>query len=174
MEEEKEQETEIAFETLKKEAEEYKHKYLHLLADSENTRKRLQKDRDEVVQHSMRSLLLEFLNPIDHMENALNYATQGSAEVKHWASGFEMILNQFKEVLTSNGVKPINAKGQPFDPHLHEAVEMIPTNAFPPGIVVEESAKGYVIGSKTLRPARVKVAKGPEEESEIAKDEEEE
>src|SRR5262249_8076328 len=103
---------------LKKEGEEYKNKYLHLLADSENTRKRLQKERDEMVQYAIKSLLLEFLHPIDHFETALQLTEQASDEVKHWALGFKMLLNQFKEVLGNHGVTPIEAKGKPFDPHL--------------------------------------------------------
>ncbi len=146
--------------------EDYKRKYLHLLADSENARKRLQKDRDEIVQYSVRSLLLDFLSPIDHMENALKFTDQASPEVQNWAKGFEMILMQFKDVLASNGVKTFESIGRPFDPHFHDAVEMKETTDHPPGTVVEESVKGYIIGEKTLRPARVVVSKEPEQTQE--------
>ncbi len=144
------------------ELEDFKLKYLHLLADSENARKRMQKDRDEVVQYSIRSLLLDFIHPIDHMENALKFTGQASNEVQNWAKGFEMILTQFKDVLSNNGVKAIDSVGKPFDPHMHEAVEMLETTDFPPDTVVEENLKGYMIGEKVLRPARVKVSKEPE------------
>lgn len=147
---------------LKKEMEEYKNKYLRLLADTENTRKRLQKDRDEMVQYALKNLLLEFLHPIDHFETALTFTEQSSDEVKHWALGFKMILNQFKEVLGNHGVTPIEAKGKPFDPHLHEAIEMIETKDHPPGVIVEESGRGYLINEKMLRPSRVKVSKESE------------
>lgn len=149
-------------ETVEDTQEDYKRKYLHLLADSENARKRLQKDRDEIVQYSLRSLLLDFLNPIDHMEGALKFTDQASAEVQNWAKGFEMILMQFKDVLASNNVKSYESVGREFDPHIHDAIEMKETSEHPPGTVVEETARGYMIGEKTLRPARVIVSKEPE------------
>jgi len=149
----------LQIEKLRQEASEFKHKYLHTLADNENARKRLQKERDEIIQYTRRDLLLDFLNPIDHMENALKYTEGASSEVKHWASGFKMILNQFKDVLVASGVRPIDSIGKPFDPHFHEAIEMVETSNHPPGIVVEEHIRGYTMGEKTLRPARVKVSK---------------
>jgi molecular chaperone GrpE len=155
--------SDIELEQLKQEAGDYKHKYLHLLADAENTRKRLQKDRDEIIQYTIRNIILDFLHPIDHMENALKYTEDSSEEVKHWATGFQMILNQFRDVLANNGVRSFDSRGKEFDPHLHEAIEMIATTEFPPGIVVEENVRGYMAGDRTLRPARVKVAKAPEE-----------
>ncbi len=157
--------SEAELETLRREAMDYKHKYLHQLADSDNARKRLQKDKDELIQYSTRNLISEFLDPIDHLENALKYTNGASDEVKHWATGFKMILNQFKEVLANNGVKAIESIGKEFDPHFHEAVEMVVTTEYPPGIVVQESTRGYTIGGKTLRPARVMVSKAPEKET---------
>lgn len=151
------------YEKLKQEAKEFKHKYLELLADADNARKRMHKDKDEIIQYAIRNIILDFLHPIDHMENALRFTEEASDEVRHWATGFGMIMNQFRDILNSNGVKPIKAIGHPFDPHLHEAVEMIQTDEHPPGTVVEESGKGYLIGEKTLRPSRVKVAQKPQQ-----------
>lgn len=149
-------------EKLKQDVNEYKNKYLTLLADADNARKRLQKERSELIDYATRNLIIDFLHPIDHMENALKYTQDASPDVKHWALGFQMILNQFKDVLANNGVKHIEAVGKPFDPHLHEAVEMIATKEHPPGIVIEENIRGYTIGDKPLRPARVKVSIEPE------------
>jgi molecular chaperone GrpE len=151
--------SDIELEKIKAEAAEYKDKYLRLLAESENARKRLQKERQELIQYAVQNVILDFLNPIDHMENALKFTQQMSPEVKSWAVGFQMILTQFKDVLANNGVIPFVSEGTEFDPHRHEAVEMIATSNFPPGVVVEESVRGYKIGDRTLRPARVKVSK---------------
>lgn len=150
---------------LKEQVAEFKDKYLRGLADSENLRKRLQKERQELVQYAVQGAIVDFLSPIDHLESALKFADQASPEVKHWAVGFQMILGQFKEALTSNGVERFSSVGEPFDPHRHEAVEMIETNDHAPGTVVEESLCGYKMGDKTLRPARVKVAKNISEET---------
>lgn len=143
---------------------EYKDKYLRLLADQENSRKRLQKERLEQMRFATENLFIDFLRPIDNLENALNFAKEMSEEVRNWAIGFQMILSQFKDVLNLNGVIPFEAKGKQFDPHLHEAVEMIESNEYPPGTVIEECMRGYKIGDKVIRPARVKVTKTNETE----------
>lgn len=149
---------------LKKELHEYKDKYLRTLAESENARKRLGKEKQEMIQYALQNSILDFLNPIDHMENALSYSEQMSEEVKHWAVGFQMILTQFKDALSNQGVQPFVSVGKHFDPHLHEAIEMIETDEYPPGTVIQESLKGYKMGERIIRPARVKVSKQPQNE----------
>jgi molecular chaperone GrpE len=153
--------TDIELEQLKNEAAEYKDKYLRMLAESENARKRLQKEKQEMIQFSTQNLIAEFLNPMDHLEGALKFTKDLSIEVKHWATGFQMILTQFKDVLSNNSVTPIESVGKKFDPNCHEAVETFETDQFPPGIIIEEFIKGYKMGDRIVRPARVKVAKEP-------------
>lgn len=155
---------------LKKSSEEYKDKYLRLLADMDNARKRMQKERLELIQHAMQNIIVDFLHPIDQMENALKFANQMSDEVKQWAHGFQMILNQFKDVLSNHGVTPFDSVGTMFDPHRHEAVEVVSTKEHPPGTVVSESVRGYKMGDKIIRPSRVKVAKEPEDENSAAQE----
>lgn len=152
---------ETELDKFKREAAEYKDKYLRALAESENARKRLTKEKQEVIQYATQNLMAEFLHPMDHLENALRFTSGMSDEVKHWAMGFQMILNQFKDVLANNGATVIEAKGKQFDPHFHEAVEMLETNDVPPGTVVEEFIKGYKMGDRLIRAARVRVAKTP-------------
>jgi molecular chaperone GrpE len=154
--------TDIELENLKKELVECKDKYLRVLAEAENARKRLQKERQELLHYAIQNVIVDFLNPIDHFENALNFSQQASEEIKHWALGFQMILNQFRDVLVNNGVVSIKSEGSAFDPHQHEAIEMIITADFPAGTIVAESLKGYKMGDRTIRPARVKVAKAPQ------------
>jgi len=160
-EQEKSIETELS--EAKNAAEEFKGKYLHALADAENLRKRLQKEKQDLIQYAIQNVLLDFLPPIDHFENALKFTEQASPEVKHWAVGFEMILNQFKDVLTNNGVVGMEAQGVPFDHDQHEAIEMVFSSEHLPGTVVEVSRKGYKMGDRVLRPAGVKVAKNSPE-----------
>jgi molecular chaperone GrpE len=143
-------------------ATEYKDKYLRQLAEMENMRKRLQKEKQELILHAVQNVIAEFLAPIDHMENALKYTNQMKDDVKTWATGFQMILAQFKEVLGRHGVIAYTSEGAPFDPHLHEAVEMVITTKIPPGMVVSESIRGYKMGERVIRPARVTVSKAPE------------
>ena len=144
--------------------EDYRDKYLRQLAEMENMRKRLHKEKNETTQYAVSNLLAEFLSPIDHMETALKHTENMSDDVKHWGLGFKMILTQFKDVLSMNGVEPMHVLGKVFDPHLHEAIEAIETANALPGTIVEECVKGYKMGDKVIRPARVKVAKEPKEQ----------
>jgi molecular chaperone GrpE len=157
-------------EAIKNELKDLKDKYLRTLAESENARKRLQKERLEAIQYATEGLLSDFLHPMDNFENALKFADQMSPEVKNWAIGFQMILNQFKDVLSSHGVSVDQTVGQEFDPHHHEAIEIIETDEFSPGTIIHEFSKGYKVGTRTIRPAKVKVAKAkevPQNESNI-------
>lgn len=150
---------------LTQELTEYKDKYFRALAEAENMRKRLQKEKLESQTFAIQGVVLDFLQPLDHFEQALKASEAASDEVKHWALGFEMILNQFKQILQDNGVTPFVSVGQPFDPHLHEAIETEETKAVPEGTVLHEFIRGYKIASRVARPAKVKVAIAPPEAS---------
>ena len=140
----------------------WKDKYLRTLAEMENMRKRMQKDRQEMIRFGVENAIGEFLPAIDNLENALRFATEASLEVKTWATGFEMILSLFKEVLHNHGIVSFHSEGNTFDPITHEAVEIVETTDHPDGMVLQEFTKGYKSASRTIRPARVKVAKHPQ------------
>lgn len=144
---------------IEEENNEYKDKYLRLLADVENTRKRMQKEKLEATRFAIENVMGDILLPIDNLENALKFTDQMSEETRNWAMGFQMILTQFKEVLQEQGIVPFDSVGTAFNPHLHEAVEMEETDQFPPGTIMQEFMRGYKCGDRTVRPARVKVAK---------------
>lgn len=136
----------------------YKDKYLRLLADADNARKRLQKERQDLMRNAVEHLAVDILRPLDNLENALQFAQSMSDEVKHWALGFQMILTQFKDALSSNGVVAIDSsKGKEFDPAVHEAIET-EEGTEPHGIIIEQYTRGYRIGDRIIRPARVKVS----------------
>lgn len=143
------------------ELKECKDKYLRLLAEMENSRKRMQKEKQEMTRFAVENVISEFLAPLDNLENALGFVAQMSEETRNWAKGFQMILSQFKEVLHHHGVTPFTSEGTPFDPHKHEAVETEETDQHPDGTVIQEYVRGYRAGDRTIRPARVKVAKMP-------------
>lgn len=144
----------------------YKDKYLRLLAEVENTRRRLQKEKQDTMRFAIDHVLTDILGPIDQLENALSFADKISGEVKNWALGFQMILNQFKEVLTSHGITPFVSEGEFFDPSKHEAVEIEETDTIPDGKILKEFVKGYRSGDRIIRVARVKVAKKTMKEEE--------
>jgi molecular chaperone GrpE len=149
---------------LEEELRSQKDKYLRLLAENENVRKRMQKEKYDTTRFGIENVISEFLAPIDSFEQALGFADQMSEETKNWAMGFTMILEQLKEVLTSRGITPFTSKGEMFDPHRHEAVEAEETDAHPDGTILEEFLRGYIVNDRVLRPARVKVAKAPKTE----------
>lgn len=165
--------TDTDLKNLQHELIEYKDKYLRLLADMENSRKRMQKERQEMTKYAIENVIVDFLRPLDNLENALKMAQDMSAEVKNWAYGFQMILTQFKDVLTENGVRSIESLGCQFDPYNHEAVEAVETTEHAPGTILEEYVRGYKMGEeRTIRPARVKVAKAADKRLEDLSQEE--
>jgi molecular chaperone GrpE len=158
----------LAFEhqRLQEEIELHKSKYLRSLAELENTRKRMQKERQEMTKFAVDTVIADFLDPLDNFEKALSCTGQMSAETRNWAMGFKMILTQLSDVLTQHGVVPFESVGHQFDPHLHEAVSVEETDGVQEGYIIEQFARGYKSADRTLRPARVKVAKKPQSKEE--------
>jgi molecular chaperone GrpE len=154
--------TDEELKSLHNEVLEYKDKYLRLLADADNTRKRLQKEREEINRYAIESIIVDLLSPLDNLENALRFAQEMSDEVRNWAFGFQMIFEQFKDIMTQKGITPFKSEGEKFNPQLHEAIEAIESDEHPAGIVIEECVKGYKMGDRVIRPARVKVTKSKE------------
>jgi molecular chaperone GrpE len=159
---EKNEEKEASLAQIEKELKECQEKYLRLLADSENARKRMIKEREELTRYAIENVIIEFLHPLDSFEKALKYAESMSGEIKNWAIGFEMILSQFKQVLSDQGITEFESVGKNFDPNYHEAVEIVKTDEYSSGTIVEEFIRGYRDRERIIRPARVKVAKSPE------------
>lgn len=137
----------------------FKDKYQRALAEMENMRKRMAKEKQEMIRFGVENAIAEFLPVIDQLENALRFADAGSNEVKNWAMGFQMILSQFREVLHNHGITTYHSEGNLFDPTYHEAVEVENTDRVPEGVILQEFTKGYKSLTRVIRPARVKVAK---------------
>lgn len=139
----------------------YKDKYLRTLAEMENLRKRLQKEKLETISYVAENTISEFLPVLDNFENALKFASSSSDEIKKWATGFQMIITQFRDVLYSHGIVAFHSEGNHFDPHFHEAMEIVETTQHLDGTILEEFSKGYKSENRVIRPAKVKVAKKP-------------
>ena len=131
-------------------------------ADFENYRKRVERDRGETHNRIVADVARKLLPVVDNLGRALeaerSLETQESQEFRHFLHGIELINKQLSEVLESLGIHPISAVGEPFDPHIHEAVVTEPSDQFEPDTVIEEIARGYKIGDRLLRPSMVKVA----------------
>jgi molecular chaperone GrpE len=143
---------------------ELKDKYLRALADFENARKRIRQQSEESVRLQREAILRDLLPIIDNLERALAAARSG-VDTKTIVDGVEMTVRALIDFLRAQGVTPVQSVGQPFDPNRHEAVDHVASQAHPPNTVVNEFHRGYLIGERVLRPARVSVAKGNETDS---------
>jgi len=154
------EESQKALEEKEREAAEYKDKYLRALAEAENQRKRIRQQAEESARIQRESLLRDLLSIIDNLERAVAAARDGG-NGKPIVEGVEMVLRSMVDFLRSHGVTQVNAVGQPFDPLLHEAMDQVESTEHQPNTVVDEFVRGYQIGERLLRPARVAVSKLP-------------
>ncbi|MEO6835316.1 MAG: nucleotide exchange factor GrpE [Candidatus Tumulicola sp.] len=130
-------------------------KFLLEMADFENYKKRVERDREALVTSYRRALLERFLPVIDNLERALQYDASGES----LRGGIEQTLKGFEAVLAGQGVRAIEVKGKPFDPRSAEAIGTAPDDSLADDTVLEVAEKGYSIGDELLRPAKVIVAK---------------
>ena len=128
-------------------------------ADFDNMRKRLQREKDEAVRFANGSLLEKLLPIVDNFELGLSAARQ-SAEGSAVLNGMSMVQKQLEDFLRDNGVQPIDATGQKFDPNLHEALGEEPSGEVPEGSVVRQLRKGYKLKDRLIRAANVFVSRG--------------
>jgi molecular chaperone GrpE len=142
------------------ETEELRERWLRARADLENYRKRVERDREQMIARAGESILTALLPVLDDLDRAL--AVGGGEE--GLKEGVQLIARSLVEVLGRHGLERVPAEGETFDPHLHEAGEIEPTERVPAQTVVAELRAGYRMGDRLLRPALVRVAVAPERE----------
>jgi molecular chaperone GrpE len=142
-------------------AAELKDRLLRAQAEWDNSRKRILREKEEAVRYAGEAILERLLPVLDNFETGMQ-AAKTATDVKAIAQGLEMVLAQFQQVLRDAGVEPINAVGQPFDPHRHEALGHHESHEHPEGHVLTQIRKGYKLKDRLLRAASVFVAKPPE------------
>ncbi len=145
-----------------KETGEYLDYLKRLKAEFENYKRRSQKERERIVSWSNEDLIKQFLPVLDDLERAVD-SSQQSKNLASLMEGMRMILDQLKAILQKQGLQEIQAKGEEFDPHFHEALMSVDLAEYPDNLVVEEMRKGYKLNNKILRPAMVKVNKRSQE-----------
>ena len=133
-------------------------KVLRLAAEFENTKKRLQREREISLKYAEENILKELLPGIDNIERAMEQV-QDSSSVESLLEGIELTHNGLLATLEKFGVKPIESIGEPFDPNIHEAVAMEETGEMEPNLVLKEFQKGYLYKDRLLRAAKVIVSK---------------
>lgn len=127
-------------------------------ADFDNARKRAAREQQEYREYALTDAVKTILPILDSFDRALQTSNPEAAEFR---SGIELINKQLHDALVKLGLRPIPAKGEPFDPHLHEAIEMVDTDEEKDQHVLEELQRGYKLKDRLLRPAMVRVARNP-------------
>ena len=148
---------ESPLEAMRREKDRLQDQLLRTAAEFDNYRKRVDRDRREQAETATASALTGLLPIIDDLERALKAPT--GDDVDSFRKGIELIHQQMVELLRKRGVKPIEAVGADFDPRYHQAVVHDSSPDHREGEVIEEFARGYMLGNRLLRPAMVKVAK---------------
>jgi molecular chaperone GrpE len=155
-----------AIDAMRAENAEIKDRMLRTLADMENLRKRAEREKAEATLYAATNFARELLSVADNFSRALAAITpEQRAEADEVSSnllaGIEVTERELLNVFERHGIRRIDAVGQKFDPHMHQAMFEVPTADQPPGTVVQVMQNGYAIGNRCLRPALVGVSKAP-------------
>ncbi len=142
-----------AFEKLKEEHD----RRLRAVADLENYRKRVQREKEELERFGNERLLKDILPVVDNLDRALAAAAPDDP----LAGGVKLVLKVLEEALGRHGVRSFHAMGEPFDPKVHEAIMAVPAGDKPPGTVVLQHGRGFLLNDRLVRPALVAVAAPP-------------
>jgi molecular chaperone GrpE len=129
-------------------------------ADFENYKKRSAREKEEAVKYANSALLERLIHIVDNFELGLE-AARSEGETSPVFSGMSMVLKQLMDFLTEQGLQPIDATGEKFDPNLHEAIAHEPSEQFPEGVVIRQTRRGYRMKDRLLRPSSVVVSSGP-------------
>jgi len=144
---------------LEAEVQQTKDRWLRALADLENYKKRTKREVDEASLAAVQKLLPAFLPTMDNLERALEVSGPGSS-VDQLVRGIQMVRDEFMTALRKHGIEPVPSVGVPFDPTIHDALQQVDSPDHAPGVVVREFERGYRLGERLIRPARVIIA-GP-------------
>jgi molecular chaperone GrpE len=138
----------------------YKDQLTRMQADFENYKKREEKKKQEFMEYAKQDLICRLLSVIDNLERAVSYANNKEHQPETIKEGIQGTLKEFRNILEKEGLKPIMAVGEKFDPYCHEAIMQVESDQYAEDMVMEEITKGYYLKSKVVRPSLVKVSKG--------------
>ena len=135
----------------------YENTLKRLQADFENYVKRVEQEKQNATKYAVAKILTKIVHMIDDLDRSLQILE--NTQDKEINTGIQMIHKQFHKILQEEGIKPFDSKGKKLDPYQHEVIEMVAHDS-PEGTVIEEVQKGYVMHDKILRTAKVRVSKG--------------
>jgi molecular chaperone GrpE len=149
--------TESEIDRLAREKAELLDRLARLQAEFDNARKRSFREQQEFREYAVANAITPLLPILDSLDRAVHFEDASAADLH---AGVELISKQLLDALGKLGLQVVHAKGEPFDPHQHQAIEMVETDEVPDGHVVDELQPGYKLKDRLLRPAMVRVAKG--------------
>jgi molecular chaperone GrpE len=149
-------------EQLREQLAEAKDQAVRSVAESQNTRRRAEKDVEAARRYALEKFSADLLPVVDNLERALESVADDDEALKPIVEGVELTLKSFIDVLAKYKVEQINPEGEPFDPQLHQAVGMVPNPDVEPNSVLHVAQKGYSLNGRVIRAAMVMVAKAPE------------
>ncbi|MBL7130028.1 MAG: nucleotide exchange factor GrpE [Candidatus Omnitrophica bacterium] len=149
-------------EEFKAKSQEYFDRFLRLQAEFDNAKKRMQRQQQEFIKYADEGIILELLGILDDLERSVEARETNHQDPEAFLKGVEMILSHLYEMLKKHDVRSIEAKGKIFDPTQHEALMQTESDEFPENTVIEELQKGYLLGDRIIRTAKVKVSKQKE------------
>ncbi len=150
--------TEREAERLREEIEHLRELYLRKLAEFDNFRKRVEREREDVRINAAADVIRELVPVMDNFDRALAHADANPESLRQ---GVDMIARQLWDALTRQGLEVVDPEGKPFDPEIHEAVQRVEDASHEPGTVVHVLGKGYMFRGRLVRPAMVAVAVEP-------------
>ena len=150
------------FQAKEKESQENYERYLRQVAEMENFKKRVNREKEEAIRHANENLIKDILPVIDNLERAIAHA-QGGGNGKPLVEGVEMVLRGLLDVFSKYGVAQVPAVGVVFDPGKHEAMAQVESSEHEPNTIINEHHKGYIFRDRLLRPALVTIAKAPQD-----------
>ena len=149
------------FDAKEKEVKEHYERYLRQVAELDNFKKRINREKEDAIRYANENLIKDILPVIDNLERAIAHA-QGGGNGKPLVEGVEMVLRGLLDVFGKHGVVQVPAVGEVFDPGKHEAMAQVESSQYEPNTVVDEHHRGYLLRDRLLRPALVTVAKAPQ------------
>ncbi|KRF11252.1 nucleotide exchange factor GrpE [Paenibacillus sp. Soil787] len=144
-------------ETARMQAEENYQRLLRVQADFDNFRRRARAEKEDFAKYASLKLIEQLLPIVDNFDRALS-SSKETKDFDALVKGLDMTNRGIDQLLTAEGLKPIDSVGQPFNPEFHQAVMQVESEEHEEGIVVEELQKGYILKDKVIRPAMVKVS----------------
>lgn len=146
-------------EPLKKEEVDYKAKYFYIAAELDNYRKRMEREKENLLKYGNERVLSDLLEVVDNFERTIDMLKPDQDEkMKNVVTGLEMVRKQFIDTVSRHGLIPVHSVGKEFDPNFHEAMAQEYAEGKKPNEIIKEFQKGYTLNGRLVRPAKVVVA----------------